>query len=434
MTSLFQRFIFVAGGLVLLLSIGLHEYSRSVETSQLIELERRRGESAAKVLANAVSRHGMEFLGSAVKLNNEELKTSAALQSIDGQVRGMLAGSNIEKVKIFSTEGRTIYSSLEQDIGKSKSAQVDFGNVIRSAQSASVFEHRRTFESIHGTKNNRDIVSVYVPVLGADRNIVAVFEIYTDITDEFGLLARQRLITSILVVTLLTAGFAVLLFVLRSSARTIDAQAQELAKFNEKLEAGIAESTHALFRHQSLLTSLTGDDLYRSRDLALSLGRIAEVMAEGLQATRTSIWIANDAHAKLCCLDVYDAELDRHQDGPVVDLGACSAYWLAMRRQKIITATEPAEDRMFGGLSGQLADMPMLASVMDTPIIVDNHLVGVLRAESTNRSFYWSPEAQVFTLSLANLATLAVERSERRQIEAELINANKNHERLLKAV
>ena len=434
MSPLFQRSIYIGAATVLALSIYMQQFSRTMETTQLVQLEERRGESLANVIANALWRQHGDFFKDAAQRDNDALKTAPQFSAIDTSVRRLVAGSNIGKVKIFSTDGRTIYSTAKMDIGSTKSAQVDFNKVVSTGRPLSAIDQRDVFHSISGTGRNRHIVSTYVPIMGDGNAVNAVVEIYTDITDEFAQLNSRRMVSSILVTVLLCGSFGLVLAFFRRSSRAAEIQAAELANFNEKLEAGIAERTEVLTRQQGLLSDLIGDDLYRSGDLTFALGRIAEIMAEGLSAGRVSVWIVNEAETRASCLDVYERDKERHSDGPVVELGECADYWRTLQRRRIVMTMDAEGDPVFASFNRQIQDMAARGAAMDVPIMFERTVIGMLRADSQQDGCNCSPEAQLFAVSLANLATLALERSERRQLEVELISANRNQEQLMRAV
>ncbi|MBU2582918.1 MAG: GAF domain-containing protein [Alphaproteobacteria bacterium] len=423
MLTLFHRFFWVTATTFLILVVTLHEIHRRLETTEIIHLEQRRGIGTAQAMANSLWVRYSSFLSGASAMAPAEVVTSEKFKEFDQLVRALSEGTNIQKVKAYATDGTVKYSTQPTEVGARKTSQVDLQKVIGTGKPLSAAEFRKTFLSMNGELADRHIVSVYIPVRNDAGSVIAAFEVYSDITSEFAELARSRWMTSMFASLLLTAAFALLFFVLRGSVSTIEKQQLELASFNQRLEAGVVERTTQLSYQHALLSEVIDDHLYRNGALAISLGRIAEVMAAGLHSQRTSVWLLNQSDTLIYCLSAYDVELDRHIDGPEIQMDACPSYKKALSRGKTLITHSRETDPIFREFNNQSDEMPLYNAVMDVPITVDGQIVGILRAESCSENSDWTPEAQLFAVSLASLATLSIERQERAIVEDELLEA-----------
>lgn len=91
-----------------------------------------------------------------------------------------LRNTDVVKLKLYSLDGLTLYSSAAAQIGEDKSLNRGF-IAARAGGVASILTRRDRFDAYEGERAAVDVVSSYVPV-HADGRIVAVFEVYRDIS------------------------------------------------------------------------------------------------------------------------------------------------------------------------------------------------------------------------------------------------------------
>lgn len=134
------------------------------------------------------------------------LRDPARFKRVDKVIRDFVAGTHLVKVKIFDITGQVVYSSNPDQIGKPFQEGTEAILHASRGRSFSDVTYRDTFEGYSGEMRDVVIVSSYLPVRDAQRNIVGITEIYSERTEVFQKIAYDRA----RIISILVVGFSVL--------------------------------------------------------------------------------------------------------------------------------------------------------------------------------------------------------------------------------
>ncbi|NYZ11116.1 response regulator [Azospirillum sp. RWY-5-1] len=167
----------------------------------------------------------------------------------DAIVAAFVAGTDILKVKVYDTDGTTLYSTTSAQIGEPQAANPGVRMALSGTGTGQLI-HRDWMQSFDGEVFGRDVVSSYVPVMDGGR-VLAVVEIYTDRTD---VLDRTEALVdriALLLIPVFAAVYGLLLAVLRRIERAARHQHAELAAANRDLGARLAGNVAARERAEA---------------------------------------------------------------------------------------------------------------------------------------------------------------------------------------
>ncbi|CAN0503114.1 unnamed protein product, partial [Phaeothamnion confervicola] len=124
------------------------------------------------------------FLIGASRRNPDDVRLDPTTDVLRSAVHDLVQGTNVLKIKIYDTHGRTIFSTDPKQIGADYSKNERFLGAM-AGRTASELEKRDKFQAINGEMKNIWVLSSYIAIRpsGAAGEIVGVAETYTDVTE-----------------------------------------------------------------------------------------------------------------------------------------------------------------------------------------------------------------------------------------------------------
>ena len=296
---------FLATGAIVAAAIVLAFYLyRQSEVERLIELAEHQNVELARSFANTIWPRFSFLLMPSSGPDEDDPLTDPRIRELTEAVKTVTAGLPVLKVKIYTLDGRTAYSSNLVEIGEYKTSNPGFFSAAQEGRPASKLTFRDTFSSFEGTVQERDLVESYIPIRRSDGPVEGVFELYTDVTSLMADIESST--TNLLIGFLPVFGllYGMLFIAVRRADRTIKRQYADITEKNaalqreisvrEQAEAALTKARDQLEqrvadRTQELIEEIAErrraeDESRRHRDELAHFGRVSMIgeMATGL--------------------------------------------------------------------------------------------------------------------------------------------------------
>ena len=245
------------------------------ETASMNDRVEQDNVEVAKALADAVWPRFGDFLKQTPNLEPAAVVAHPQTAAIDASLRKLTRALRTTKVKIFLPNGLTAYSSNPSEIGKDKSQGLGFRQSMDEMRAVSALTFRDTFNAYEGVVSDRSIVESYVPITGRDGGILAVFEVYADVT---GFVADIREHTMELVIVL----FVMFVFLYAALFLVVQRAAQQMRRMAEDQQR--AERELVQFRKLESLGGLAGGIAHNLNNLMQPIVALSHRLTASLPA------------------------------------------------------------------------------------------------------------------------------------------------------
>jgi diguanylate cyclase (GGDEF)-like protein len=238
------RYFFLLSFILMVMAAGaLTTYLRQNSSAELIALEESRARSLVQVFENSL---WLRFKPLAEAPGDADALRRLAEQSgLRDLVVHLMRGTDVIKLKVYALDGRTVFSTDASQVGENKSANGGF-KMAAAGQAISELTHRNNFDAFEQKLEDRDVISTYVPVHGANERVEGVLEIYVDATPFVQSSAAQLRWLVMTIFGLMACLFLAQLLVVRRAGKILDTQAAQLEEANRELDRRVEERTRAL--------------------------------------------------------------------------------------------------------------------------------------------------------------------------------------------
>ncbi|MBS1157947.1 MAG: hypothetical protein H6R15_366 [Proteobacteria bacterium] len=247
MFNLARYFSTLSFALILLAAGGLSLLYRELSLHQMRELAEGRNVAMAQVFENALHSSLERLLVSSVGRDAQFLRQAGEVGGMRDSVVALMHDTAVVKVKIYSRQGVTIFSTDPTQIGESRLGKASFRSAMNGVV-ASELTHRDTMETFAGRRIEVDVLSTYIPIFGAEPMIDGVFELYQDVTPFMAQLRRSLWLVMAGVLAVCATLYLMQYLVVRRAQRILKEQEGRIKAARDTLELQVEARTEELKR------------------------------------------------------------------------------------------------------------------------------------------------------------------------------------------
>ncbi|MDZ8066811.1 MAG: PAS domain S-box protein [Nostoc sp. DedQUE08] len=195
--------------------------------------------------------------------------------------------------------------------------------------------------------------------------------------------------------------------------------ARNITEHNQAQEAlRIRENSRR--KQSQMLVQLARSKTFQQGNLNAVLREITETAAQTLLVERVGVWLYNEERSKIECIDLYDVRTKKHTFGNSLLKTNFPVYFQALEGERTIAADDARNDSRTQELSESYLSALGITSILDAPIWLEGHLIGVVCHEHIGEGRQWTLEEESFAGSIADFVTLAIEARERNVVQEAL--------------
>jgi PAS domain S-box-containing protein len=186
---------------------------------------------------------------------------------------------------------------------------------------------------------------------------------------------------------------------------------------NERRQVQSVVREQQLRTHNAALMELSRSTALERGEATEAFRQITRIAAQTLEVERASVWLYSDDHTKILCLDLYERSADRHGSGLELAAADYPAYFLALNENRAIAAEDAFADPRTREFGESYLKPLRISSMLDAPVRLGGHLIGLICHEHVGPIRQWTPEEQAFAGSMADFVALTLQASDRRRAQ-----------------
>jgi diguanylate cyclase (GGDEF)-like protein/PAS domain S-box-containing protein len=187
-----------------------------------------------------------------------------------------------------------------------------------------------------------------------------------------------------------------------------------------RVDALVRDTERRLRRQNSVLVELARRPSIHSGNLAEALRDIAQSAAETLEVERVGVWFFTPDRQGIRCVDLYERTSGLHSGGGELTAIRYPHYFTALETERVIAAHDARLDPRTSAFTNTYLGPFGVTSMLDAPIRRLGHMTGVICFEHTGPVRTWTLEEENFATSLADLVSMAIDATDRRQAQEAL--------------
>jgi len=197
------------------------------------------------------------------------------------------------------------------------------------------------------------------------------------------------------------------------------------------VELANLESQKRIQLERNAIASLALDPFIADGDVSVAFSKITSIISEVIQVERASIWLFSDDRNELVCQSLFERSKNKYSNGMVLHSVDYPCYFNAIEKQSSISADDACSDPRTIEFANSYLKPLGIASLLDTGVVVEGKLAGVVCLEHIGVLRKWNPDEESFVNTISSLVAQTITNLRRWNSEEELRNSEERYRLLL---
>ena len=233
---------------IIFVAIIMTHLHRSISLDSLLKVQNEANVDLTRAFSNSIWKKYIHFFDRSSTIPKHEIILQPEVTELENDLKRQMRGVRVVKIKIYNKNGLTVFSTDSSQIGEDKSKNPGFIAALKGEVKNEI-SFRDKFNAFDMVIEDRNLLASYIPVhYGPKNEVVAVFELYSDITSLLNEIDDAELKTAALGSLLMFILYAFLLIYVR--------RADVVIKKHEKEERQLQDERIKYISENDTLTGL----------------------------------------------------------------------------------------------------------------------------------------------------------------------------------
>lgn len=237
--SLVRYFSLVSLFFMIIAVFSLGELYQSLASRDLIHNEETDNVKLTRFFSTSLWTKNIDLFMSLKGKSGDEIRDIPEVRNLLKDTQQQLKDSRLLKIKIYNTDGLTLFSTDPDQIGSDKSSHKSFKKAVQG-EVVSNISFRDRFYAIDKELQKLEVMASYIPVYDKNNEINGVFELYSNITELKLNIDETRKKVGYGVLAIMALLYLVLLLIMRRASAII----KEQTKLQKAIEKKIQHQAH----------------------------------------------------------------------------------------------------------------------------------------------------------------------------------------------
>ncbi|WP_159038347.1 histidine kinase dimerization/phosphoacceptor domain -containing protein [Brumimicrobium mesophilum] len=148
--------------------------------------------------------------------------------------------------------------------------------------------------------------------------------------------------------------------------------------------------------------------------------KVLLIATKTLNCNNCGVWIFEENQTKIVSMIYYDRSEDTFLNQPTLNVSQFPNYFKILKKNKIVITNNTKNEPLISEIMNNYIIPNRITSMFDVPLRSEGKMIGLISVEHVEVEHVWTNDEKIFTQSLAQLLSLALETKKKREYQIAL--------------